>query len=433
MFKRLSLTKKSMISLNLMGVTLMIAMAVIMIQRMKTNANMALDGKINTIAEFLGKASATPLWNFDSEVMETFADELGKDADIAYVNFLDKEKKPITKSRTIEGDFEIMLKPIPVPKETTVNGWVEIAYRRDSVKATVKLATFLVIGFAVGFQICIAFGVWFFVGRASKRLEQQVEKLKETASDTSKTSEVIKEVSANLSKRGTSQAAAVEETSTALTEITSIVKQNADSAEKAYEFSTQSYNLALNGQKEVTALLEAMSGINDSAKKIQEIINVVDDISFQTNLLALNAAVEAARAGEQGKGFAVVADAVRSLAQRSSVAAKDISVMIKDSVQRIEQGSKLVESNSKVLNEVLKSAEQVRELNSQIASASNEQSQGISQISRAMSEIDTAVNESAQSSQEANSQAESLTHQSEALSEIIRLFEKEINGQEKAS
>lgn len=83
-----------MISLNLMGVTLMIAMAVIMIQRMKTNANMALDGKINTIAEFLGKASATPLWNFDSEVMETFADELGKDADIAYVNFLDKEKKP---------------------------------------------------------------------------------------------------------------------------------------------------------------------------------------------------------------------------------------------------------------------------------------------------------------------------------------------------
>lgn len=345
-----------MISLNLMGFTLMIVMAFVMIQRIKLNANQALDGKITTIAEFLGKASATPVWNFDSEVLETFADELGKDSDIAYVNFLDKEKKNLTKSRKIEGDFDIMLKPIPVPKENTVNGWVEIAFKRDSVKATLKFATILVVGFAVLFQTCIAIGVWMFVGRASRRLEEQVQKLKETAFDTSKTSEVLKEVSSNLSRRGTSQAAAVEETSTALTEITSIVKQNADSAEKAFEFSSQSYELALNGQKEVQALLEAMSGINDSAKKIQEIINVVDDISFQTNLLALNAAVEAARAGEQGKGFAVVADAVRSLAQRSSVAAKDISVMIKDSVHRIEQGSKLVASNSKVLNEVLQSA-----------------------------------------------------------------------------
>lgn len=136
MFKRLSLTKKSMISLNLMGFTLMIVMAFVMIQRIKLNANQALDGKITTIAEFLGKASSTPVWNFDSEVLETFADELGKDSDIAYVNFLDKEKKNLTKSRKIEGDFDIMLKPIPVPKENTVNGWVEIAFKRDSVKAT---------------------------------------------------------------------------------------------------------------------------------------------------------------------------------------------------------------------------------------------------------------------------------------------------------
>lgn len=406
----------------------MVVMALLMIQKIRTNADVALDGKITMIAEFLKKAAGPAVWNFDAQGLENFADELGKDADVVAVNFSDKDKKPITKLRKAEGNPPVITRPILNPKDNETIGWVDITYRRDSVQATVKSAIALILGFAVVFQLCIAFGVWYFVGRASTRLENQVNRLRETAQQTSNTGEVLKSVSANLSRRGAAQAAAVEETSATLTEITSIVKQNAESAEKAHEFSSKSYEIAVKGRDEISNLLGAMQGINDSAKKIQEITNVVDDIAFQTNLLALNAAVEAARAGEQGKGFAVVADAVRSLAQRSAVAAKDISSMIKDSVSRIEQGSRLVESNNKVLADVLSSAEKIRELNAQIAAASAEQSQGIMQISKAMTDIDLAANESAQSSAEASEQAEALTTQSFAMSEIVVSFEAEIMG-----
>lgn len=430
MLKNFSLTRKSMISLNLISFCLMVAMATLMLKRIQTNADAALTGKVKMIADFLKKAAAPSIWNFDVQALENFADELGKDSDVIAVNFNDKQKKPLTKVRPVPENSQKIESPIV--KDTEVIGSVEIAYRRDSVTATVKAAMTLIIGFAIGFQICIAFGVWYFIGRASKRLEDQVEKLRQTALDTANTGSILRSVSSNLSKRGTAQAAAVEETSATLTEITSIVKQNAESAERAHEFSSQSYEIAVKGRDEIANLLTAMNGINESARKIQEIINVVDDIAFQTNLLALNAAVEAARAGEQGKGFAVVAEAVRSLAQRSSIAAKDISVMIKDSVHRIDQGSKLVESNNKVLIDILGSAEKIRELNSAIASASVEQSQGIAQISSAMADIDLAANESAQSSHEASAQAEALATQSNSMKMIVEKFELEIRGTKSA-
>ena len=171
-----------------------------------------------------------------------------------------------------------------------------------------------------------------------------------------------------------------------------------------------------------------MTDISKSSKKIEEIINVIDDIAFQTNLLALNAAVEAARAGEQGKGFAVVAEAVRNLAQRSSAAAKDITVLIKESVEKIGHGSKIADQSGTVLKNIVGSVKKVSDLNNEIASASAEQSNGISQISKAMNELDNATQQNAASSEETAASSEEMSAQAIELQVLVEELSQVIDG-----
>lgn len=206
--------------------------------------------------------------------------------------------------------------------------------------------------------------------------------------------------SRELSEASTESAASLEQTVASLEELTSMVKRNSEYAQEAASISIASRNSAENGEVEMKKLIQSMSLISDSSKKIEEIINVIDDIAFQTNLLALNASVEAARAGEQGRGFAVVADAVRSLAQRSANAAKDISELIKDSVNKIEEGAKFADHSGEVLNEIVSSVKKVSDLNAEIAAASKEQSIGIHQISTAMNQLDTATQSNSASAEQ---------------------------------
>lgn len=203
-----------------------------------------------------------------------------------------------------------------------------------------------------------------------------------------------------LSQSSTEAAASLQETVASLEELTSMVQLNSNNAKQAAELAASSRGAAETGEKEIKALITSMNDISLSSKKIEEIISVIDDISFQTNLLALNAAVEAARAGEQGKGFAVVAEAVRTLAQKSAVSAKDISGLIKDSVQQIERGSKIADQSGEVLANIVNSIKKVSDLNTEISSASVEQTTGIQQISQAMNQLDQAAQMNAQSAQE---------------------------------
>lgn len=223
----------------------------------------------------------------------------------------------------------------------------------------------------------------------------------------------------NLSEASSRSAASLEETVASLEEMTSMVKMNSENARQAALLSSSSSEQAKKGEDEMHSLIESMKGISQSSKQIEEIINVIDDIAFQTNLLALNAAVEAARAGEQGKGFAVVAEAVRSLAQRSAAAAKDIATLIRDSVEKIEQGTRKADESGEVLKKIVDSVRKVSDLNKEISTASEEQSVGIQQISQAMNQLDQSVQSNAASSEEISGTVDEINVQAGVMKEVV--------------
>lgn len=210
-------------------------------------------------------------------------------------------------------------------------------------------------------------------------------------------------------------------------ELTSTVKQNADNARQANQLAMLASDVAVRGGAVVSQVVDTMSAINDSAKKIVDIIGVIDGIAFQTNILALNAAVEAARAGEQGRGFAVVATEVRSLAQRSAAAAKEIKTLIGDSVEKVEAGSKLVAEAGNTMHEVVSSVKRVTDMMGEITAASQEQSAGIEQVNQAVSQMDQVTQQNAALVEEAAAAAESLQEQSSRLAQVVSVFQLDRN------
>jgi len=226
----------------------------------------------------------------------------------------------------------------------------------------------------------------------------------------------------DLSSRTELQASSLEKTASAMEELTSTVKQNADNAREANALAATASNVALKGGEVVSQVVGTMGEINSSASKIADIIGVIDGIAFQTNILALNAAVEAARAGEQGRGFAVVASEVRNLAQRSAAAAKEIKTLIGDSVEKVERGSKLVGQAGVTMEEVVASVKRVTDIMSEIANASAEQSAGIEQVNLSIIEMDSMTQQNAALVEEAAAAAQSLQDQASELARVVSIF-----------
>jgi methyl-accepting chemotaxis protein len=226
----------------------------------------------------------------------------------------------------------------------------------------------------------------------------------------------------DLSSRTEQQAASLEETASSMEELTSTVKQNADNANQANQMAMSASQVAIKGGSVVSQVVETMGSINTSARKIVDIIGVIDGIAFQTNILALNAAVEAARAGEQGRGFAVVASEVRSLAQRSAAAAKEIKILIDDSVQKVDTGSRLVDQAGTTMGEVVDSVKRVSDIISEITAASQEQTAGIEQINQTITQMDDVTQKNAALVEEAAAAAQSLQDQSGRLADTVGVF-----------
>jgi methyl-accepting chemotaxis protein len=226
----------------------------------------------------------------------------------------------------------------------------------------------------------------------------------------------------DLSSRTEQQASSLEETASSMEELTSAVRQNNDNARQANQLARSASAVAQQGGAVVSQVVDTMGAINDSSRKIVDIIAVIDGIAFQTNILALNAAVEAARAGEQGRGFAVVASEVRNLAQRSASAAKEIKALIGDSVEKVGIGSKLVEQAGQTMNEVVASVQRVTDIMADISSAGDEQSAGIEQINQAVSEMDTVTQQNAALVEEAAAAAEAMQNQAANLERVVSVF-----------
>ncbi len=226
----------------------------------------------------------------------------------------------------------------------------------------------------------------------------------------------------DLSSRTEEQASSLEETASSMEELTSTVKQNSDNARQANSLALSASEVASKGGAVVSQVVDTMGSINESAKKIVDIIGVIDGIAFQTNILALNAAVEAARAGEQGRGFAVVASEVRNLAQRSAGAAKEIKTLIGDSVEKVDIGTKLVNQAGATMEEIVESVKRVTDIMSEITAASQEQTSGIDQINQAISQMDQVTQQNASLVEEAAAAAESLQEQSSNLSQVVSIF-----------
>ncbi|TFW34557.1 methyl-accepting chemotaxis protein [Massilia horti] len=226
----------------------------------------------------------------------------------------------------------------------------------------------------------------------------------------------------DLSSRTEEQASSLEETASSMEELTSTVKQNADNAHQANQLAVSASEVASRGGMVVSQVVETMGSINDSSKKIVDIIGVIDGIAFQTNILALNAAVEAARAGEQGRGFAVVASEVRTLAQRSAAAAKEIKGLIDNSVEKVDAGSKLVDQAGSTMQEIVQSIGRVTNIMGDISAATREQTAGIEQVNQAISEMDHVTQQNAALVEEASAASQTMQDQAANLERIVSVF-----------
>ncbi|WP_321864203.1 methyl-accepting chemotaxis protein [Burkholderia cenocepacia] len=254
------------------------------------------------------------------------------------------------------------------------------------------------------------------------RLQATIGGIRQSAEAIASASRQISAGNDDLSQRTEEQAASLEETAASMEQLTATVKQNADNARQASGLANNASDIARTGSDVVNRVIGTMGEIDDSSRKIADIIGVIEGIAFQTNILALNAAVEAARAGEQGRGFAVVAGEVRSLAQRSATAAKEIRALIVDSVERVRNGSTLVGQAGTTMGEILQAVARVTDIMGEIAAASEEQASGITQVGRAVTQMDQVTQQNAALVEEAAAAAASLQEQAARLRDAVGAF-----------
>ena len=389
----------------------------------------------STINESVKKYLASDFMTGEKEILQKFIDnfKIYDEKSIAYLNKLengwDSELVKDEAYVTLYVDLPNYRKAMTLALKELIQFNEDLATTKTNDAISVYQSSSIIsIAISILGVIFATFLGLIISSRISKTLNGISSEISTSSDQTSQASTELSSSSAQLSQGATESAASLEETVSSLEELSSMVKLNSDHAQEANTLSQRSLTSAEQGDKEITRLIASMESMGKSSKKIEEIINVIDDIAFQTNLLALNAAVEAARAGEQGRGFAVVADAVRNLAGRSASAAKDINSLIKENVEKTHESSKIADASGAALKEIVTSAKKVADLNSEISAASQEQANGIEQISKAMHHLDSAIQSNASSSEEVASSAEEMSSQAKCLSQLVQDLQSFVEG-----
>ncbi len=314
-------------------------------------------------------------------------------------------------------------------KDGDLKGSFAIITSLHEVEKVTQASTMNILFWGAGVTLLALLGGYVLINKPIRAIQALNVGLGRTAADVADASGEVSNVSNKISTNAEQSASSLEETVASLEELSSIVNRNAEGAQSASNKAQASLESATRGEAEIRELVSAMAGIQQSSKKIDEIVNVIDDIAFQTNLLALNAAVEAARAGDQGKGFAVVAEAVRSLAQRSSQAAREVTELIRESATRVDRGVHLAQSSGEVFKSILTAIGAVASQNQDIAAGSREQAIGIDQISTAMNLLDRTTQENASISQDAAEHSQRLQTQAELLKQHAQELDHLLSGE----
>ncbi|WP_413558364.1 methyl-accepting chemotaxis protein [Bdellovibrio sp. HCB209] len=317
-------------------------------------------------------------------------------------------------------------------RDGKLHGVLAISSERAEVKAAGRAASMKILMFAGIFCFVVIGAVALTLRKPLAALMEVIQELTDSGEKVSNASVEISKASQNLSASATQAAASIETTSASTEEVSSMISMNSSNANEAKNLSGEAQVRAAQGKSQVQNLIVSMNEIASSSKKIEEITNVIDDIAFQTNLLALNAAVEAARAGEQGKGFSVVAEAVRALAQRSAISAKEITELIKDSVGKINHGCEVARDSGEALNQIVNTVEKVNQLNTEVSAASAEQSQGISAINASITQLDKVTQSNAAVAEESAAAAEELCGQSKKLHGLVTSLNEFVEGRKAA-
>ncbi|WP_374028700.1 methyl-accepting chemotaxis protein [Bdellovibrio bacteriovorus] len=349
-----------------------------------------------------------------------------------------KENTPEANQRVMTamngGEWHILALEVQKATTDTMAYYQKLSREGDELqKQHRRFETQLLIIIAAFCSLAIFAILMFIAYRVSKSVSSIASNLTDAGHQVSAAIVQLTSAGQTLSHSSTESAASLEETVASLEEMSSMVKMNSDNAKQAAALSQSSKESAEQGQTEIQHLISSMHEISKSSKKIEEIISVIDDIAFQTNLLALNASVEAARAGEHGKGFAVVAEAVRALAQRSAVAAKDINGLIKDSVDKVGKGSEIADKSGEVLFKIVSSVKKVSDLNNEIAAASSEQTTGLQQINKAMNQLDQGAQANAASSEEIAASAEEINAQALQMKNLVNVLNSTVLGSSESS
>ncbi|HEY0340350.1 MAG TPA: methyl-accepting chemotaxis protein, partial [Steroidobacteraceae bacterium] len=374
----------------------------------------------------------TTLPNFDATRLRGSGLETLSPDPLNQRRLLDNLKSADVQERVLgEFTFRTVTNPVIGDRGERLGTVMEWAQRTQEVRVERELQTMLsaVNGGNLGKRIDLAGKNGFFeamsrgINQLADNITATVSMVKNAAAEIHRGAQEISAGNSNLSLRTEEQAASLEETASSMEEMTTTVKQNADNAGQANQLALAARDQAEQGGMVVGKAVQAMSGIDDSARKIADIISVIDEIAFQTNLLALNAAVEAARAGEQGRGFAVVASEVRNLAGRSATAAKEIKDLIQDSVKKVSDGSRLVTQSGQTLEQIVVSVKKVSDIVAEIAAASREQSLGIEQVGRAVMQMDELTQQNAALVEQATAASQGMTTEAGGLNAMMAHYD----------